>query len=175
MRSRGSWRETAVPERTLFEIGLAKGARLFAIGMVLITTPPLIFPGEAASKCLDDARLLRDRNGKRKFLSSAEVRKHVTHCEVARLPGNWCGKGTIPVIILINPEGKVECAEELTTTETPVKGVAEQTALRWQFKPFQWEGQPRAVLAIIPINISWDRPDQSPICKSRSALRRSTR
>jgi hypothetical protein len=113
--------------------------------------------------CRDHKSLWRDAQGNPIRLNSTQLKKRRIHCEAPKLPGQWCGKGQIMYQVVINEEGKVECAEALTTFHSWVKPNALDALKKWTFKPVKVDGKPIAVLGIAVVGVSWG----SDTCRSK--------
>jgi hypothetical protein len=111
---------------------------------------------EKQSGCRDHQSLWRDAQGKPVRLSSIELEKRRIHCEAPKLPGQWCGKGQIMFLVVINAEGKIECAESLTEFHPWIKPNAMDALKKWTFKPVEVDGKPIAALGIVFVDVSWD-------------------
>jgi hypothetical protein len=62
--------------------------------------------------------------------------------------------------VVINAEGKVECAEAMNGHPL-VKPFALDALKKWTFKLVEINGKPIAVLGIVFVDVSWDSgPDQ---------------
>jgi|SRR5262245_44379973 len=115
--------------------------------------------------CRDHQSLWRDAEGKPYRMKGRELEKRRIHCEAPKLPGQWCGRGKIIYQVVINEEGKVECAEALTEFHPWVKPNALDALKKWTFKPVEVDGKPIAVLGIAVVDVSWDSaPGQ---CRSK--------
>jgi hypothetical protein len=106
--------------------------------------------------CRDHQALWRDAQGKPVILSSDELKKRRTRCEAPKLPGQWCGKGEVMFSVVINAEGKIECAEAFPRFPEDIKQLALFALRKWTFKPVEVDGKPIAVLGIATVNVSWD-------------------
>ena len=99
-----------------------------------------------------------NENNKKTVVNAKEMRAHLTACQYPKMPGAWCGQGTIYVLVHIDKTGQVQCASALSTKTWPnIKLIAEQTAMRWKFTPFEQNTEKIEVKGIIPMNISWNR------------------
>ena len=117
------------------------------------------------SVCRDHPSLWRDAQGKPFRLAGKELEKRRIHCEPPKLPGLWCGKGVIMFSVVINAEGKIECAEAFSKHSTDVKQLALDALKKWTFKPVEVDGKPIAFLGIVEIDVSWESaPSQ---CRSK--------
>jgi hypothetical protein len=123
---------------------------------------------EKQSVCRNHQSLWRDAQGKPVRLIGAELMKRRIHCEAPKLPGLWCGKGQIMFLVVINAEGKIECAEALRMplADIPdIKQLALDALKKWAFKPVEVDGKPIAALGIVFVDVSWDSaPGQ---CRSK--------
>jgi len=120
---------------------------------------------EKQSVCRDHLSLWRDARGAPVRLSSKELKKRRIGCETPKLPGQWCGKGQIMFQVVINAEGKIECAEALNTIHPWIKPHATDALKKWTFKPVEVDGKPIAALGIAVVDVSWDSaPGQ---CRSK--------
>jgi hypothetical protein len=98
-------------------------------------------------------------------LKGNELEERRIHCETPKLPGLWCGKGQILFLVVINAEGKIECAEVFARNMPEVKQYALDALKKWTFKPVEVDGKPIAALGIAAVDISWDSaPEQ---CRSK--------
>ena len=77
---------------------------------VALTLGFCILGGQEKQACHNHPRQLLDKQGKPVRLSSAETKKRVVHCEIPKLPGTVDAEGMVLVMVLINPDGEVECA-----------------------------------------------------------------
>jgi len=117
------------------------------------------------SVCRDHQSLWRDAQGKPYRLKDRELEERRIHCEPPKLPGQWCGKGVIMFSVVINAEGKIECAEAFSKHSTDVKQLALDALKKWTFKPVEVDGKPIAFLGIAAVDVSWDSaPGQ---CRSK--------
>src|SRR5262245_39976793 len=111
--------------------------------------------------CRDHKSLWRDAQGKPYRLKGRELEERRIHCEPPKLPGDWCGKGPIIFLVVINTEGKIECAEVLARNQPDVKQYALDALKKWTFKPVEVDGKPIAVLGFAAVDVSWDSaPEQ---------------
>jgi hypothetical protein len=111
--------------------------------------------------CHDHQSLWRDPQGKPIRLSSDELKKRRTHCELPKLDGMWCGKGVIIFLVVINAEGKIECADFISRHVPEVEQLALDALKKWTFKPVEVNGKPIAALGVAAVDVSWDSaPDQ---------------
>jgi hypothetical protein len=113
--------------------------------------------------CRDHKSLWRDAQGKPYRLKGKELEERRIHCEAPKLPGMWCGKGQIMFSVVINAEGKIECAEAFPTLHTDVQQLALDALKKWTFKPVKVDGKPIAVLGIAVVGVSWG----SDTCRSK--------
>jgi len=119
---------------------------------------------EKQSVCRDHQSLWRDDRGKPFRLAGGEFEKRRIHCEAPKLPGLWCGKGHIIFLVVINAEGKIECAEVIRNIPE-VKQYALDALKKWTFKPVEVDGKPIAALGVAAVDVSWDTaPGQ---CRSK--------
>jgi hypothetical protein len=125
----------------------------------------IVFGQEKQGGCRDHQSLWRDARGEPVRLSSTELKKRRIHCEAPKLPGaNWCPKGQVMFLVVINAEGKVECAEAVNGHPL-VKPYALDALKRWTFKPVKVGGKPIAALGTVFVDVSWDSaPEQ---CRSK--------
>jgi hypothetical protein len=120
---------------------------------------------EKRSGCRDHHTLWRDARAEPVRLSFEELKKRRIHCEAPKLPGQWCGRGQIMFQVVINAEGKIECAEALTEFHPWIKPHALDALKKWAFKPVKVGGKPIAALGIVVVDVSWDSaPGQ---CRSK--------
>ena len=59
-------------------------------------------------------------------------------------------------LVVINAEGKIECAEALTEFHPWVKPDALDALKKWTFEPVKVDGKPIAALGIAAVDVSWD-------------------
>ena len=97
-----------------------------------------------------------NEKGRAVHLSGKETEKRLVHCESAKLPGLYDGKGIIPIIVLIDPEGKVSCATALTGY-SEMKKFSIEDVKKWTFKPVEKDGEAVAVYGLVSVRISWDK------------------
>ena len=115
--------------------------------------------------CRDHQSLWRDAQGKPYRLKGKELEERRTHCEAPKLPGLWCGKGQIMFLVVINTEGKIDCAEALNRHVPDIKQHALDALKKWTFKPVKVDGKPIAALGVAAVDVSWDSaPGQ---CRSK--------
>jgi hypothetical protein len=119
---------------------------------------------EKRSGCRDHQSLWRDAQGKPYRMKGKELEERRIHCEGPKLPGDLCIKGTIIFQVVINAEGKIECAEVIRDIPD-VKQYALDALMKWTFKPVKVDGKPIAVLGIAAVNVSWDAPPDQ--CRSK--------
>ena len=66
--------------------------------------------------------------------------------------------------VVINAEGKIECADVFPGSRLgnieDIKQLALDALKKWTFKPVEVDGKPIAVLGIAEVNVSWDSPGQ---------------
>jgi hypothetical protein len=72
---------------------------------------PIVSGQEKESRCIDQQSLWRDAQGKPYRLKGKELEERRIHCEAPKPPGDWDGKGVIVFQVVINAEGKIECAD----------------------------------------------------------------
>jgi hypothetical protein len=119
---------------------------------------------ENQSRCRDHQSLWRDAQRKPYRMKGRELEERRINCEPPKLPGLLCGKGTIIFQVVINAEGKIECAEVIRDIPG-VKQYALDALKKWTFKPVEVDGKPIAALGIAEVDISWDSaPGQ---CRSK--------
>lgn len=99
--------------------------------------------------------LLLDKRGKPVLLTWKETKKRITHCEAAKLPGTFDGKGIIQVKVLIDPEGMPQCVTALSGHPV-MKDFATKAVLKWRFKPVEKVGKSVAAFGIVSVRVSWD-------------------
>ena len=99
------------------------------------------------------SELLLDRRGKPVELNSKETQKRIVHCEKAK--STYEGKSIIPLRILIDLEGRVQCATALTGHPI-LKKVAIDTVQKWRFKLMKKTGKYIAVYGLVSVRVSWD-------------------
>jgi hypothetical protein len=115
--------------------------------------------------CRDHPSLWRDAEGKPYRMKGRELEERRIHCEPPKLPGLWDGKGKIMYQVVINEEGKVECADFISRHVPEVEQLALDALKKWTFKPVEVDGKPIAVLGIAGVDVSWDSaPGQ---CRSK--------
>jgi hypothetical protein len=142
-----------------------KKALLLLPAIVACLICPIVSGQEKQSDCRYHESLWSDARGEPVRLSSKELKKRRIHCEAPKLPGQWCGKGQIMYLVVINADGKIECAEALTEFHPWVKPHALDALKKWTFKPVKVGGKPIAALGTVFVDISWDSaPDQ---CRSK--------
>ena len=118
--------------------------------------------------CFSHPDLLMDEKGKPMRVKAEELKKRVIHCEVPKLPGALDVQGLVHIHVLINPEGKVECAKAITTSGHPVAiKAAVEAAKKWTFKPLVIQGKPVAFLGVLGIVVSYDARVSEGQCKIR--------
>src|SRR5215831_3413354 len=110
---------------------------------------------EKQSGCHNHQSLWRDAQGKPYRLKGKELEERLIHCEAPKLPGDWDGKGTIIFQVVINAEGKIECADIIRNIPE-VKQYALDALKKWTFKPVEVDGKPIAALGIVAVDVSWD-------------------
>jgi hypothetical protein len=126
---------------------------------------PIVSGQDKQNGCRDHQSLWRDAQGKPYRLKGKELEERRIHCEAPKLPGLWCGKGTIIFQVVINAEGKIECAEVLALNMPEVEQYALDALKKWTFKPVEVDGKPIAALGIAGVDVSWDSaPGQ---CRSK--------
>jgi hypothetical protein len=103
---------------------------------------------EKQSGCRDHQSLWRDARGEPVRLSSKELKNRRISCETPKLLGQWCGKGQMMFQVVINAEGKIECAEAITKFHPWIKPHAMDALKKWTFKPVEVDGKPIAALGI---------------------------
>jgi Gram-negative bacterial TonB protein C-terminal len=125
----------------------------------------IVLGQEKQNSCRDHQPLWRDARGEPVRLSSKELMKRRIHCEATKLPGgNWCPKGQVMFLVVINAEGKVECAEAVNGHPL-VKPYALDALKKWTFKPVEVDGKSIAAPGIAVVDVSWDSgPSQ---CRSK--------
>ena len=110
---------------------------------------------EKQGGCRDHQSLWRDARGEPVRLSSKELIKRRIHCEAPKLPGaNWCPKGQVMFLVVIDAEGKVECADAVNGHPL-VKPYALDALKKWTFKPVEVGGKPIAALGTVFVDVSW--------------------
>lgn len=125
----------------------------------------IVLGQEKKSRCIDQQSLWRDAQGKPYRLKGKELEERRIYCEAPKLPGLWCGKGVIVFQVVINAEGKIECAEVLALRHPDVEQYALDALKKWTFKPVEVDGKSIAALGIAAVDVSWDSaPGQ---CRSK--------
>src|SRR5215510_11881372 len=120
---------------------------------------------EKESRRRNHQSLWLDAQGKPYRLKGKELEERRIHCEAPKLPGLWCGTGQIIFLVVINNEGKIECAEALNRHVPDIKELALDALKKWTFKPVEVDGKPIAVLGFAAVDVSWDStPGQ---CRSK--------
>jgi hypothetical protein len=137
-------------------INALKKAILLAPAIVACLFCSIVSGQEKQNSCRDHQSLWRDAQGKPVRLSSNQLKKRRIHCEAPKLPGQWCGRGQIMYQVVINTEGRIECAEALTEFHPWVKPQALDALKKWIFKPVEVDGKPIAVLGTVIVDVSWD-------------------
>jgi|SRR5262245_2952624 len=133
-----------------------------AIGICLLFS--IVLGQEKQSRCRDHQSLWRDAQGKPYRLMGKELEERRIHCERPKLQGNWHGKGVLVFQVVINTEGKIECADVIRDIPE-VKQYALDALKKWIFKPVEVDGKPIAALGIAVVDVSWDSdPGQ---CRSK--------
>ena len=102
-------------------------------------------------------QILLDARGRAIRLSSKETQKRIIHCEPAKLLGNIDAKGIVLLSVLIDPDGKVQCATALIGHPL-MKKFAMDAVTKWRFKPVERLGKRGAVYGVVSVRVSWD-PD----------------
>src|SRR5262245_34411211 len=124
----------------------------------------IVLGQEKQSGCRDHPSLWRDARGSPFRLGSKELKKRRIDCEAPKLPGQWCGKGQVMFLVVINSEGKIECAEALNGHPW-IRPYALDAVKKWTFKPVEVGGKQIAELGIVFVDVSWDSaPGQ---CRSK--------
>lgn len=110
---------------------------------------------------------LMNDNGKPVRLSSKEIKSRIVHCEVPKIPGLLDAQAVVATEVLIDPDGKVECARAISTSNRPNKviEIAEETAKKWTFKPVEVDGKVGSVYGVIAIHISWKTSEIQKTCE----------
>jgi TonB-like protein len=125
---------------------------------------PIVSGQEKKFVCRDHQSLWRDAQGKPYRLSSTQLEKLRIHCEAPKLSGQWCGRGKIMYQVVINAEGRIECAEALNGDGlADVRQLALDALKKWTFKPVKVAGKPIAALGIAGVDVSWG----SDTCRSK--------
>jgi len=109
---------------------------------------------EKQSVCRDHQSLRRDAQGKPFRLKEKELEERRIHCETPKLPGLWCGKSQIIFLVVINAEGKIECAEVPARRHPDIEQYALDALKKWTFKPVEVDGKPIAALGIAAVDVS---------------------
>jgi len=133
-----------------------KKTLLLLSAIVICLLCSIVFGQEKQNSCRDHQSLWRDARGEPVRLSSKELMKRRIHCEAPKLPGQWCGKGKIMFLVVINAEGEIECAEALNEFHPWVKPHALEALKKWTFKPVEVDGKPIAALGTVFVDVSWD-------------------
>ena len=138
-----------------------KKVLLLLPAIVVCLICPIVSGQEKQSVCRDHQSLWRDAQGKPYRLKGKELEERRIHCESPKLPGDWCGTGVIVFQVVINAEGKIECAESLNRNVPDIKQHALDALKKWTFKPVEVDGKPIAVLGFAAVDVSWDStPEQ---------------
>src|SRR5262245_301409 len=133
-----------------------KKTLLLLPAIVICLICSIVLGQEKQSGCHNHQSLWRDARGAPVRLSFKELKKRRIHCEAPKLWGQWCGKGQIMFLVVINAEGKIECAEALTEFHPWVKPDALDALKKWTFRPVEVDGKPIAALGIVGVDVSWD-------------------
>jgi TonB family protein len=133
------------------------------VSMILILSTFLQGMSEDKA-CNNHPQQLLDKNKVAVRLSAKETKKRVVNREVPKLPGLLDAQGTVVVEVLINPEGKVDCARALTGHPI-LKKRAEETVRKWTFKPVEVEHKPVAVYGLITMQMHWDAEEAKKTCQ----------
>ena len=68
-------------------------------------------------------------------------------------------------LVVINAEGKIECADFISRHVPEVEQLALDALKKWTFKPVEVDGKPIAALGVAAVDVSWDSaPGQ---CRSK--------
>jgi hypothetical protein len=142
-----------------------KKAILLLPAIVACLICSIVLGQDKQNGCRDHQSLWRDPQGAPVRLSSKELMKRRIHCEAPKLPGaNWCPKGQVMFLVVINAEGKVECAEAVNGHPL-VKPYAMDALKKWTFKPVKVGEKPIASLGIAFVDVSWDSASDQ--CRSK--------
>jgi len=137
-------------------MGVPQKALVLLPAIVTCLICSIVSGREKQSGCRDHQSLWRDARGAPVRLSSKELINRRIHCEAPKLPGaNWCPKGQVMFLVVINAEGKVECAEAVNVHPL-VKPYALDALRKWTFKPVEVGGKPIAALGTVFVDVSWD-------------------
>src|SRR5262245_24719588 len=123
-----------------------KKTLLLLSAIVICLLCSIVFGQDKQNGCRDHQSLWRNARGEPVRLSSKEVMKRRIHCEAPKLSGQWCGKGKIMFLVVINAEGGIECAEALNEFHPWVKPHALEALKKWTFKPVEVDRKPIAAL-----------------------------
>ena len=93
-----------------------------------------------------------------------ELKERVVSCSLPRLPGDFCGQGTVLVEVQVDEEGGVRCARPLTNDDPVMRGAAVEAAMKWRFKPLVVDGKGRPYRSLLWILAHWDGTEMAKQC-----------
>jgi TonB family protein len=98
--------------------------------------------------CSSHPKLLRNARGEPIWISSDGLKKRATHRVAPQLPSSVRAQGTIIVSVLVDTEGRVQCAKA-TKGHPLLRRAAEEAAKQWTFEPMEANGKPVAVFGCL--------------------------
>ena len=97
-------------------------------------------------------------------VKGSELKERVVSCSLPRLPGNFCGQGTVLVEVQVDEDGIVSCARPLTNNHPVMRSAAVEAALKWRFKPLVVDGKAKPYRSFLMILIHWDGTEAAKQC-----------
>jgi len=103
--------------------------------------------------CNAHPKLLRDERGKPIWIISNDLKKRATRRVAPKLPSSVRAEGTIIVTVLVDTEGRVQCAKA-TKGHPLLRRATEEAAKQWTFKPVVADGEVVAVFGCLAFDFS---------------------
>ena len=128
--------------------------KILGCALLLFITGSSIQGRQSEWPCGEHPDLLRNKQGKPIWFSSAALKRRAIYKVDPKVPFAGCAEATIIVDVLIDAEGKVRCARTLKGHPI-LRRDAEQTAKQWKFKPVMINGNTVVVMGRLALHYSW--------------------
>ena len=88
-------------------------------------------------------------------LTAKQARERIRYSEPPKIDGSICLKGKVLVLVVIGPDGLVQCASALTG-HPYARQVAVQAVQKWRFDPVVVDGIAVAAFGTVSVDCSWN-------------------
>jgi TonB family protein len=112
---------------------------------------------DEASSCFNKSGSVTKRGVTR--LKPDELKARIISCAAPHLAGNMDASGTVFVEIVVDNDGRVQCARPITG-EPIISRPALEAVKKWRFTPLRVNGSSQPFAGFLPVYVGWN-PDEA--------------